>query len=186
MRWKTPFKDILPRTAKRRKKSATPLTSAPLTILSFFYLATTLLFVVAKPCFVWAQSASVREGVSMADLLQVMWHGLALDLATAGYASAPLWLLLGIAIVSILSYYLTKAILWSLEKAIQRSPTHWDDDIFNRRFNRGVSQLAPAMMVSWLLPRLFGDNGDSVHWLDVVTSFYILWAVIHIIVIFCK
>lgn len=93
-------------------------------------------------------------------------------------------LLLGIAIVSILSYYLTKAILWSLEKAIQRSPTHWDDDIFNRRFNRGVSQLAPALMVSWLLPRLFGDNGDSVHWLDVVTSFYILWAVIHIIVIF--
>lgn len=98
MRWKTPFKDILPRTAKRRKKSATPRTSAPLTILSFFYLATTLLFVVAKPCFVWAQSASVREGVSTADLLQVMWHGLALDLATAGYASAPLWLLLGIAI----------------------------------------------------------------------------------------
>ena len=98
MRWKTPFKDILPRTAKGRKKSATPRTSAPLTILSFFYLASTLLFVVSKPCFVRAQSASVREGGSMADLLQVMWHGLALDLATAGYASAPLWLLLGIAI----------------------------------------------------------------------------------------
>lgn len=106
------------------------------------------------------------------------------DLLGHDTLAADSTLLLGIAIVSILSYYLTKAILWSLEKAIQRSPTHWDDDIFNRRFNRGVSQLAPALMVSWLLPRLFGDNGDSVHWLDVVTSFYILWAVIHIIVIF--
>lgn len=106
------------------------------------------------------------------------------DLLGHDTLAADSTLLIGIAIVSILSYYLTKAILWSLEKAIQRSPTHWDDDIFNRRFNRGVSQLAPALMVSWLLPRLFGDNGDSVHWLDVVTSFYILWAVIHIIVIF--
>ena len=47
-----------------------------------------------------------------------------------------------------------------------------------------MSQLAPALMVSWLLPKFFGSNPDQVHWLDVLTSFYILWAIVRIMMIF--
>lgn len=98
--------------------------------------------------------------------------------------AADLTMLIGIALAAVLSYYIAKTLLWFVEKAVMRSPTEWDDDIVNTRFTRGVSQLAPALIVSWLLPRLFGEGDQSVHWLDVLTSFYILWAVIHIIVIF--
>lgn len=64
-------------------------------ILLRFYLTLVLLFVLAKPCFVWAQRPEVRGSVSVSDMLSSVWHGLPLDLATAGYATAPLWLVLG-------------------------------------------------------------------------------------------
>lgn len=92
-------------------------------------------------------------------------------------------LLAGIAAVAAASYYLAKALLWLVERAVKKSPTEWDDDIVNKRFIRAVSQLAPALMVSWLLPRFFGDNPDEVRWLDVLTSFYILWAIVRIVLI---
>lgn len=63
-----------------------------------YYVTLVALFVVAKPCFVLAQSSEVRQGVTAADVLQSMWHGLPLDLATAGYATAPLWLVLAVSL----------------------------------------------------------------------------------------
>lgn len=93
-------------------------------------------------------------------------------------------LLGGIAAVSVLAYYAAKGALWLVERAVMRSPTEWDDDLINPRFTRAVSQLAPAMVVSWLLPHFFGENPEQVHWLSVLTSFYILWAAVRIILIF--
>lgn len=93
-------------------------------------------------------------------------------------------LLIGIALVSVGAYYAAKGALWIIERGVKRSPTEWDDDIVNPRFTRAVSQLAPALMVSWLLPKFFGSNPDQVHWLDVLTSFYILWAIVRIMMIF--
>ena len=72
----------------------------PLRLLALlgFYATMVLLFAVAKLCFVVAQPAAVRGEVSAAKLAQIVWHGLPLDLATAGYAAAPLWLLLGLSV----------------------------------------------------------------------------------------
>ena len=95
-----------------------------------------------------------------------------------------LLLLLCIAVVAVAAYYLTKAVLMLFERVILRSPTEWDDDLLNVRFTRAVSQLSPALVVSWMLPHLFGDVDRSVGWIDVVTSLYILWAIVYIIVIF--
>lgn len=67
-------------------------------LLLRYYATLVVLFVIAKPCFVWAQSAEVRQGVTAGDVLRSVWHGLPLDLATAGYATAPLWLLLGVSL----------------------------------------------------------------------------------------
>ncbi len=93
-------------------------------------------------------------------------------------------LLTGIALVSVGAYYAAKCVLWIIERGVKRSPTEWDDDIVNSRFTRAVSQLAPALVVSWLLPKFFGSNPDQVRWLDVLTSFYILWAIVRIMMIF--
>lgn len=95
-----------------------------------------------------------------------------------------LLLLLCIAVVAVAAYYLTKAVLMLFEHVILRSPTEWDDDLLNVRFTRAVSQLSPALVVSWMLPHLFGDGDRSVGWIDGVTSLYILWAIVYIIVIF--
>lgn len=92
-------------------------------------------------------------------------------------------MLAGIAVVSVLVYYVTKWLLVFVEKIILRSPTEWDDDLVNARMLQAISQLSPAMAVRWLLPGLFGDNANSLHWLSALTSLYILWAVVRILVI---
>lgn len=92
-------------------------------------------------------------------------------------------LLVAIAISSVACYYVCKGLLGILERIILRSPTSWDDDMLNTRAMRAVSQLAPALAVNWLIPGLFGDSADSVHWLSAITSLYILWAFVRILVI---
>ena len=64
-------------------------------------------------------------------------------------------ILLGIAVAAALSYYICKGLLYMAEWLIEKSPTKWDNDLFDRHFMRGVSQLAPALLVIWLLPALF-------------------------------
>lgn len=91
-------------------------------------------------------------------------------------------LLLGIAMAAVVSYYLAKAVLYALEYAIERSPTKWDDDLLNHRFMRGVSQLAPALVVNWLLPAFFTKaDGATIQWLKTLTSLYILFVVVMIL-----
>lgn len=91
-------------------------------------------------------------------------------------------LLTVIAAGAVLSYFLTKGALYALEYLIERSPTKWDDDLLNHRFMRGMSQLAPALVVNWLLPAFFTkSDGDTIHWIKTLTSLYILWAVVLIV-----
>lgn len=56
-----------------------------------FFLSLVLIFVVAKPLFMLANGA-LGIGVLWLDYVEVMWHGLPLDLATAGYLTALPWL----------------------------------------------------------------------------------------------
>lgn len=95
----------------------------------------------------------------------------------------PAIMLLGIFLIAVAVYHLTKAILFALERIILRSPTDWDDDMLNPRMMKAISQLSPALAVNWLLPGLFGDSAESLRWLSVLTSFYILWAIVRIFVI---
>jgi len=101
-------------------------------------------------------------------------HGTAVDIIT----------LAGIAIVAVIFYQFTKAVLGIVEKIVARSSTTWDDDLLNPSFLRAVAQLTPAIIVSHLLPGFFGDSAASVYWLQTLTSFYILWAIVRICVIF--
>ncbi len=92
-------------------------------------------------------------------------------------------LLAGIFITSVAVYYITKWALQWIEKIILHSPTEWDDDLLNGNMLTAVAQLSPAMAIRWLLPGLFADSADSVRWLSALTSLYILWAVVRIVVI---
>lgn len=56
------------------------------------YAALLFFFLIAKPCFVMVQKADLCDGITVWDTLFAMWHGLPLDLATAGYLVAPVWL----------------------------------------------------------------------------------------------
>ncbi len=56
------------------------------------FLALVAVFALAKPLFALAQTPDVRQGITLAQLLQAMRHGLPLDLATTAYLLAPVWL----------------------------------------------------------------------------------------------
>lgn len=93
-------------------------------------------------------------------------------------------LMAGIALAMLLSYYVCKSLLFLVEKAVGRTPTEWDDDLLNSKFMRAVSQLAPALMLYWLLPQLFYRENNPIHWVKLITNIYIIWAIIYIICIF--
>ena len=90
----------------------------------------------------------------------------------------------GITVTAVIFYFVTVWILYGLEHIVDKSPTKWDDDMLNNRLARGVSQLAPALWVSSMLPRFFTTaENEPVYWIDVLTRFYVLWAVVRIVVI---
>ena len=80
------------------------------------------------------------------------------------------------------SYFLCVRILTPLTHYITRSTaTEWDDDILDAKAMRAFSQLAPALILSWLLPDAFSAH---VWWLDTIeklTDVYIVYAVIHLL-----
>ncbi len=91
--------------------------------------------------------------------------------------------LLGIILVfAIVLYYVAKLLLGLVEKLVSHSSTQWDDDLLNPRFLQAVAQLAPAMLVKWLLPGFFEDPNSK--WISTLTSLYILVALIYAIIIF--
>lgn len=64
--------------------------------LVLLYLALVLAGTLAKPLFVLAQPAAVSGSTDWSGIGQAMLHGLLLDVATAGYLIAPVWLLCGL------------------------------------------------------------------------------------------
>ncbi|MDE6135258.1 MAG: mechanosensitive ion channel family protein [Muribaculaceae bacterium] len=93
-------------------------------------------------------------------------------------------ILAGIFAVAVAVYFLSKYLLRGIERLVLRTPTSWDDALINPRFLAAVAQLAPAIAVSWMLPGFFGDSQQSFRWLNVLTSVYILWAVVRVFTIF--
>ncbi len=60
------------------------------------YVVCLAIFAISRLCFVWVQPVDVRGALSAGDLLQISLHGLPLDVATAAYLCAPVWLCLGL------------------------------------------------------------------------------------------
>lgn len=90
-------------------------------------------------------------------------------------------LLAAIAVTAVAGYFAAKGLLNILDRIVRKTPTEWDDDLLNRRFIRGMAQLAPALLISWLLPNFFDERLAIHHCAKILTSFYIVWAVVHIV-----
>lgn len=100
---------------------------------------------------------------------------------------SSLLLAAGIVITAVAGYYICKALLHIVAVAVEKSPTKWDDDLLNPRFMRAVSQLAPALIVDRLLPAFFRvSEAGYARLINILTSFYILWAIVRIAVIFLE
>lgn len=101
-----------------------------------------------------------------------------------GQFAADAVLLVSTAVGAVVTYFLAKWLLRGLEIVVLRSPSEWDDDLLNERMLRAMAQLAPALTVDWALPAFFTGQSGFPDWLGMLTSLYILWAVIHMITIF--
>lgn len=93
---------------------------------------------------------------------------------TGGKALVTIILLLTITLTAIAGYYLSLLILRGVAWAVEWTDTDWDDDLINDKFRRALSQLTPAVIVAWMLPRCFDEYNFLASTINILTSFYII------------
>ncbi|MDE7096257.1 MAG: mechanosensitive ion channel family protein [Muribaculaceae bacterium] len=100
-------------------------------------------------------------------------------------SAAPLispTLLLLVVLISVAAYFLCVRIVTPLTDFITRkTETEWDDDILNEKAMKAFSQLAPALILAWLLPQAFSNHIWGVVLIDKLTKVYITYAVINLL-----
>ncbi|MDE6291063.1 MAG: mechanosensitive ion channel family protein [Muribaculaceae bacterium] len=91
-------------------------------------------------------------------------------------------LLLLVLLISVAAYFLCVRIVTPLTDLITRkTETEWDDDILNEKAMKAFSQLAPALILAWLLPQAFSNHQWGVQLIEKLTQVYIVYAVVNLI-----
>ncbi len=104
-----------------------------------------------------------------------------LEEATVSKVILPVTLAV-IALLAWLAYIFFHGVVTVVVKLItRRTVTDWDDDLLNDKVLKAFSQLAPALLVAWLLPDAFEKETTLYVWLTKLTKFYIVWAFINLI-----
>lgn len=120
----------------------------------------------------------------MEDIIIQFRNSLHLRMGFGSVVWAEVILFAALALLAVMSYYLAKGVLFLAGKAVEKTPTKWDDDLLTPRFMRAVAQLAPALTINWGLPLLFfNTTTGTTHLIGTLTSFYIIWAATRILVI---
>ncbi len=87
-----------------------------------------------------------------------------------------------IALISVASYFLCIRIVTPLTHFLTRkTETEWDDDILNDAAMRALSQLAPALILAWLLPKAVSNHEWGVDIIEKLTQVYIVYAIINLL-----
>lgn len=95
-------------------------------------------------------------------------------------AFAPVTLVT-ITVLAYLAYIFCHSVVAMIVRIItNRTVSTWDNDLFNDRFLKAFSQLAPALLVAYLLPEAFREEGKVYVWLTKLTDFYIVWAFVNL------
>lgn len=91
----------------------------------------------------------------------------------------------GIALAAWLSYLICIFIIIPIINYLTvKTETKWDDDLLNEKVLRAVSQLVPAIIVANLLPNTLHFKESAFIWSERLTRLYILWAAIHLVIVF--
>ncbi len=93
-------------------------------------------------------------------------------------------LLLSIAIAAVITYYVTRWLLSWTSKAIDKTSAKWDDTLINSHLLNAIAQLAPALTVNSMLPAMLSPSSSLHYWIGLLTSLYVLIAVVRILNIF--
>lgn len=100
---------------------------------------------------------------------------------TAAHLVSPV-LAVTIALISIAAYFLCVRIVTPLTDFITKNTeTEWDDDILNDKAMKAFSQLAPALILWWLMPEAFSAHVWGVKTISNLTEVYIVYAVINLL-----
>ncbi len=92
-----------------------------------------------------------------------------------------------IAIIAWLSYVICVRILNPIVSLFTlKTDTTWDDDLLNDNVLKAFSQLAPAILIGSLLPENLNAGEKVYEWSVKLTEIYILWAAIHLIMVFLR
>lgn len=87
-----------------------------------------------------------------------------------------------IALIAVIAYFFFKKLIFPIILYIaSKTPTKWDDDLLAPRVVSAICQLAPALIVSWLLPKVFLAHESAFIWITKLTKFYIVWAFVHLV-----
>lgn len=92
-------------------------------------------------------------------------------------------LLAAIALCAVITYYVSKWLLYALSLAVEKTSIKWDDILINHRLLNAIAQLAPALTVNSMLPAMLDSTSPFHYWIKLLTSLYVLVAVIRILII---
>lgn len=68
----------------------------------------------------------------------------------------------------------------------RKTVTTWDDDLLNAKVLKAVAQIVPAIWLAATLPDALSRYPRVSEWCGRLTSLYILWAIVHLILVFLR
>lgn len=90
-------------------------------------------------------------------------------------------------LLALVSYYVCVHLLTPFVHLItRRTRTDWDDDLLNHKLMSAISQLAPALIVAWLLPQVARGHVEWTVWLTKLCRFYIVWTSVKLVNVFLQ
>ncbi len=94
-------------------------------------------------------------------------------------------LIIATILIAIVLYYIAQSLLKLASHVVLRSRSTWDDDLLNNRMFSAVAHLAPAVVSQWALTAFFTkDTGAIPLWVTLSTTFYMVWTLVRIFLIF--
>ena len=91
-------------------------------------------------------------------------------------------LIIMVGLAAVLSYFVFHRLcIPIITRIVKRTRTEWDDDILTPEVLRAISQLVPALIVAWLLPKVFEDSKTYSRLIVKLTDLYIVVAIVHMV-----
>jgi len=109
-----------------------------------------------------------------------------LDQHLSGVFARELVLLLIIAAIAVISYFVVRFVMIEVEKVVKRSDNKFDDIVFNRPLCKAIAGLVPALVVNHCLPQLINDTSSLHQWIKIFTNLYVLVTIIYLCITLVK